>query len=157
MQSPGFQNYMSEVPCTMVSGLNSDIAPDNSMSEKMRSFVYEDRNGWRRWLRVNHAEQPEVWLVLPKKSAEATRTESSTTKLSRRLCASVGLTAESSPLMQQEAWSASHQEEQKLVSLQSRQSPGIDKEGEDDQGRAQVPSQRLCFRSREVGRNLRSP
>jgi len=39
------------------------------VDEKFGRFVFEDRNGWRRWLRLNHGRQPEVWLVLPKKSA----------------------------------------------------------------------------------------
>ena len=40
------------------------------MNEEAERFVFEDRNGWRRWLRRNHGRQREVWLVLPKRSAE---------------------------------------------------------------------------------------
>src|SRR5437879_12972176 len=39
------------------------------MKEKVENIVFEDRREWRRWLRVNHDEKTEIWLVLPKKSA----------------------------------------------------------------------------------------
>ncbi len=39
------------------------------MEGKVERVIFEDRNGWRRWLRINHGRQLEVWLVLPKKSA----------------------------------------------------------------------------------------
>jgi uncharacterized protein YdeI (YjbR/CyaY-like superfamily) len=39
------------------------------MNRKVESLVFEDRKGWRRWLRVNHDRKGEIWLVLPKKSA----------------------------------------------------------------------------------------
>src|SRR2546428_960876 len=39
------------------------------MKEKAENIVFEDRREWRRWLRVNHDEKTEIWLVLPKKSA----------------------------------------------------------------------------------------
>jgi len=39
------------------------------MKEKVRTIVFRDGKRWRRWLRVNHDQKSEIWLVLPKKSA----------------------------------------------------------------------------------------
>ncbi len=39
------------------------------MKEKIRGVVFHGREEWRRWLKVNHSRESEIWLVLPKKSA----------------------------------------------------------------------------------------
>ena len=36
---------------------------------KVERLVFENRKGWRGWLRINHNRRAEVWLILPKKSA----------------------------------------------------------------------------------------
>jgi uncharacterized protein YdeI (YjbR/CyaY-like superfamily) len=39
------------------------------MKERIMRVVFRGREGWRRWLKVNHNQKSEIWLVLPKKSA----------------------------------------------------------------------------------------
>jgi uncharacterized protein YdeI (YjbR/CyaY-like superfamily) len=39
------------------------------MKERIMRVVFHDRKGWRRWLKANHDQESEIWLVLPKKSA----------------------------------------------------------------------------------------
>jgi len=49
--------------------VRSPELPTYPVDEKANRFVFEDREGWRRWLMANHDLLLEVWLVLPKKSA----------------------------------------------------------------------------------------
>jgi len=39
------------------------------MKEKIKSIVFHGAEEWRRWLKLNHNRESEIWLVLPKKSA----------------------------------------------------------------------------------------
>src|SRR5437660_2670332 len=39
------------------------------MKEKIKTLVYYGGQEWRRWLKLNHNRESEIWLVLPKKSA----------------------------------------------------------------------------------------
>ncbi len=44
------------------------------MKEKgeFNTLIWVDRDHWRRWLRANHNDQEEIWLVLPKESGSGT-------------------------------------------------------------------------------------
>ena len=39
------------------------------MRGNVKSIIFQGPKEWRRWLKVNHDQKTEVWLVLPKKSA----------------------------------------------------------------------------------------
>jgi uncharacterized protein YdeI (YjbR/CyaY-like superfamily) len=39
------------------------------MKRKIKSIIFHGVEEWRRWLRLNHNRESEIWLVLPKKSA----------------------------------------------------------------------------------------
>ncbi len=39
------------------------------MRRKVKSVIFQSPKEWRRWLKVNHNRETEVWLILPKKAA----------------------------------------------------------------------------------------